>query len=69
MPNLKHYFDMAINGQPIGCILFELFTNVTPHTVENFHALRTSEKGVGRSNKPLHYRGSSFHIMIPNFMC
>lgn len=26
------------------------------------------EKGVGRSGKPLHYKGSSFHRIIPSFM-
>ncbi|KAI3409442.1 NAC domain-containing protein [Psidium guajava] len=27
------------------------------------------EKGVGRSGKPLHYKGSNFHRVIPGFMC
>ena len=26
------------------------------------------EKGVGRSGKPLHYKGSTFHRVIPDFM-
>lgn len=26
------------------------------------------EKGVGKSGKPLHYKGSSFHRIIPSFM-
>ena len=25
--------------------------------------------GKGRSGKPLHYKGSVFHRVIPNFMC
>ena len=27
------------------------------------------EKGVGRMGKPLHFKGSSFHRVIPDFMC
>merc|ERR1711918_179796 len=29
----------------------------------------TGEKGRGRSGKPLHFEGSSFHRVIPGFMC
>merc|ERR1712203_762799 len=27
------------------------------------------EKGVGTSGKPLHFKGSTFHRVIPQFMC
>ncbi|RYZ38069.1 MAG: peptidylprolyl isomerase [Myxococcaceae bacterium] len=69
MANTQVFFDMTIGGAPAGRIVMELFSDDVPRTAENFRALCTGEKGVGRSGKPLHYKGSAFHRVITQFMC
>ncbi|ANZ74317.1 BA75_00603T0 [Komagataella pastoris] len=67
-PRSHIFFDISINKQPAGRIIFELFNDIVPKTAENFRALSTGEKGVGSSGKPLHYKGSTFHRIIKDFM-
>ena len=62
------FFDITIGGEAAGRIVFELFGDVVPRTAENFRALCTGEKGLGRSGKPLHFKGSLFHRVIKGFM-
>merc|ERR1712048_766383 len=45
-----------------------LFGDDVPKTTENFLSLCKGDKGVGKSGKPLHYKDSTFHRIIPNFM-
>merc|ERR1711912_154168 len=63
------FFDMTIGGAPAGRIEMTLRADIVPKTAENFRALCTGEKGTGKSGKPLHFKGSSFHRVITNFMC
>eukprot|EP00656_Telonema_subtile_P034398 TRINITY_DN38489_c0_g1_i1.p1 TRINITY_DN38489_c0_g1~~TRINITY_DN38489_c0_g1_i1.p1 ORF type:complete len:376 (-),score=104.05 TRINITY_DN38489_c0_g1_i1:269-1396(-) len=62
------FFDVSIGDEPPARIEFTLFSKIVPKTAENFRALCTGEKGEGKSGKQLHYKGSTFHRVIPGFM-
>eukprot|EP00826_Nyctotherus_ovalis_P007775 TRINITY_DN11987_c0_g1_i1.p1 TRINITY_DN11987_c0_g1~~TRINITY_DN11987_c0_g1_i1.p1 ORF type:complete len:173 (-),score=41.04 TRINITY_DN11987_c0_g1_i1:66-584(-) len=69
MSNPKVFFDITIGSVPAGRIIFKLRSDVVPKTAENFRCLCTGEKGLGKSGKPLHYKGCSFHRILPEFVC
>lgn len=56
------FFDVDIDGSPTGRVEMGLYGSTVPKTVENFKQLCLKPKGQG-------YKGSSFHRIIPGFMC
>ncbi|XP_068210910.1 peptidyl-prolyl cis-trans isomerase E [Palaemon carinicauda] len=60
--NPQVYFDIKVNNNLLGRIVMQLRADVVPKTAENFRCLCTHEKGYG-------YQGSTFHRIIPGFMC
>uniref|UniRef100_A0A914XJV5 Peptidyl-prolyl cis-trans isomerase n=1 Tax=Plectus sambesii TaxID=2011161 RepID=A0A914XJV5_9BILA len=63
----KVFFDITIAGQDAGRIVIELFSDIVPKTAENFRKLCIGQKD-RKSGEMLHYWGSKFHRIIPNFM-
>ncbi|RLN09423.1 peptidyl-prolyl cis-trans isomerase CYP95 isoform X1 [Panicum miliaceum] len=60
------FLDVSIGDELDGRMIFELFADVAPLTSENFRALCTGE--LGKTKKPLCYKGSTFHRVIKGFM-
>eukprot|EP00804_Cyclotella_cryptica_P006591 CCRYP_008581-RB/>CCRYP_008581-RB protein AED:0.08 eAED:0.08 QI:122/1/1/1/0.66/0.57/7/2460/155 len=72
-PEVTHkvYLDVVIQEEePIrGRITIGLFGKTAPKATENFRSLCACDKGNGKiSGKPLCYKGTKFHRIIPNFL-
>ncbi|XP_069112663.1 peptidyl-prolyl cis-trans isomerase B-like [Argopecten irradians] len=57
----KVFFDITIDGEEAGRIVFGVFGEAVPLTAENFVQLASHANGYG-------YRGSKFHRAIKDFM-
>jgi cyclophilin family peptidyl-prolyl cis-trans isomerase len=64
--NPRVYFDMEAGGEPLGRITMELRKDVVPKTANNFQALCSGE---GNGIDEFGFKGSTFHRVIPGFMC
>jgi cyclophilin family peptidyl-prolyl cis-trans isomerase len=63
------YFDISIDDNPIGRIVFELFADICPKTCENFIKLCTGVCGLGlKTGQKLCYQGSCFHRVVKGFV-
>ena len=62
------FLEVGADEKPLGRLVFELFITDVPRTAENFRALCTGEKGIGKSEKPLSFKDNVFHRVIPEFM-
>ncbi|NXL85402.1 PPIL6 protein, partial [Alectura lathami] len=60
------YLEIAIEEQPIGTLLFELFSDVCPKTCENFRALCVGGVTSPCSGRELTYKNSCFHQLVKN---
>ena len=76
--NSRVYFEIEIadkgswfggfDKRDAGRIEFELFDDVVPLTARNFRELCRGTQGQTADGYKLHFRGSSFHRIIPGFM-
>jgi len=64
----KVYFDVSVDGKPAGRVVIGLFGQTVPRTVENFRSLVSGDKKSLYDGKPLAFKGSKFHRIIPEFM-
>ncbi|CAH8495433.1 unnamed protein product [Schistosoma turkestanicum] len=62
----KVFFDIEVDGKPLGQIIIGLFGKTVPKTVENFKQLSIGTQL--KDGRTASYKGSSFHRVIKSFM-
>jgi len=71
-PKITHrvFFKIDIDdGDDTGTVVFGLFGDIAPKAVNNFLSLARCDQGNGAlSGKPLCYKNSVFHRIIPKFL-
>ncbi|XP_062896847.1 probable inactive peptidyl-prolyl cis-trans isomerase-like 6 isoform X1 [Mobula hypostoma] len=69
LKDTKHtfvYMEISIEQQPVGRLLFELFTDICPKTCKNFAALCTAEASSSPVDTQPCYKGTIFHRLVKN---
>jgi peptidylprolyl isomerase len=61
------YLKFSVGDKPVGKVVVKLYKDNAPLAAENFRCLCTGGKGMGKSGKPLCYKGSKIHRIIPSF--
>ena len=64
----KVYFDIRVGNEKAGRIVIGLYGDKVPKAAENFRALCTGEKGIGKHGMPLWYKGTRLHTVKPGFL-
>ncbi|KRX08848.1 Cyclophilin-like peptidyl-prolyl cis-trans isomerase domain [Pseudocohnilembus persalinus] len=65
--NILVFLEVKIGDLGPQRMIFELFKKNLPYTCENFRALCTGERGIGKSGLQLHYKNSFFTKIQPGF--
>ena len=64
----KVFFDVTIDDKPAGRVVFGLFGDDLPRTVDNFMTIAEGTAGVGKLGEEMDYWQTTFHRVIPGFM-
>lgn len=66
--NPKVYMDIQIGSKGAGRMIFQLFTDFTPKTAENFRGLCAGDYNRSDNNSKLSYQNSKFHRVVVGFV-